>query len=250
MDITIWTASGLLGVILYLAAYGALQLGFLRGSSPAYTLLNLLAASFVLFSLMEAFNLSSLLIQISWITLSIIGLARMAWDRSQTRFSDTERSLLTRHFATLPPHLAQRLLRLGRWQTLSPGTILTRQGQPVHELVYMASGQAQVSAHGAPMTRLGSGDLIGEVTIMHGAEATADVEVLEEAHVFSLPRAALLSELRADHEFALAVAGALQIEAQRKLDASNRAQASASNRAEPPATATLPQGAVPVIGAE
>ncbi|MEJ6388129.1 Crp/Fnr family transcriptional regulator [Gymnodinialimonas ulvae] len=225
MDLTIWTAFGLLGVILYLTAYGALQLGFLRGSSPVYTILNLLAASFVLFSLMEAFNMSSLLIQVSWITLSIIGLARMAWERSSARFTEAERVLLGRHFTTLPPHLARKLLRLGRWQTVSPGTVLTRQGQPVRELIYLGSGQARVSAHGATMTHLGTGALIGEVTIMHGAEATADVEIAQEAHIFSLPRAALIRELQADHDFALAVAGALQIEAQRKLDASNRAKA-------------------------
>ena len=64
--------------------------------------------------------------------------------------------------------------------------------------------------------------------------------------MFCLPRAALIRELRADHEFALAVAGALQIEAQRKLDASNRAQAFASGGA-----AVTAQGeAARSIGAE
>lgn len=222
MEVTIWSASGLLGVVLYLGAYGALQFGLLRGSSVTYTVMNMFAAAFVMVSLVEAFNFSSLLIQISWITLSVIGLARMAWMRSRTRFSDEESAFLSAHFSTLPPHVAHKFLRLGRWQTISAGTVLTRQGAPVHELVYIASGTAEVRAHGAKVAEIGATALIGEMTIMHGGDATADVEITAQAHIFTLPRAALVRELEADHDFALAVANALQIEAQRKIDVANR----------------------------
>ncbi len=226
MDFSIWTAAGLLGVVLYLAAYGALQFGLLRGSSVSYTLLNMAGAVFVMLSLVDAFNVSQMLISLSWIVLSVIGLARMAWARSNTRFSEEERVFLSAHFSTLPPHLARKFLKLGRWQTVSPGTVLTRQGQPVHELVYMATGRAAVRAHGADVAALSPGALIGELTVMHGAEATADVELMEEARVFTLPRAALIRELEADHDFSLAVSGALQVEAQRKVDLANRERAS------------------------
>lgn len=229
MELTIWTAFGFTGVAFYLAAYGALQFGVLRGSSATYTVMNMCAAGFVLVSLVEAFNLSSLLIQFSWITLSLIGLARMAWTRSQTRFSAEEDSFLRVHFSTLPPHLAHKFMRLGRWQTASPGTILTRQGAQVHELVYIASGTAEVRAHGTTVATIGPASLIGELTIMSGGEATADVEITAEARLFTLPRAALIRELAQDHDFALAVANALQIEAMRKIDLSNRERASGAN---------------------
>ena len=225
MEFTIWSISGLAGVALYLSAYGGLQLGLLRGSSVMYTVLNMLAAAFVAVSLVEAFNLSSLLIQVFWIGLSIIGLARMAWSRSRARFSDEERGLLGTHFSTLPPHLARKLLDLGHWQVVSPGTVLARQGTPVHELVYIARGTANVPAHGTLVAQISTNALIGELTIIHGGEATADVEVTEEARIFTLPRAALIRELEVDHEFALAVSNALQIEAQRKIEASNRERA-------------------------
>ncbi|GAB5446678.1 cyclic nucleotide-binding domain-containing protein [Gymnodinialimonas sp.] len=225
MEFSIWSTSGLVGVALYLAAYGGLQLGLLRGSSITYTVMNMLAAMAVLVSLVEAFNLSSLLIQVSWITLSLIGLGRMAWARSQLRFSDEERAFLSAHFSALSPHLARKFLRLGRWQTVSAGTVLARQGTPVHELVYVAQGSADVCAHGTVVATIGPTALIGEMTIMHGGEATADVEITSEARIFTLPRAALIRELEVDHEFALAVSNALQIEAQRKIEASNRDRA-------------------------
>lgn len=225
MDVTIWSAAGLAGVGFYLAAYGALQFGLIRGSSVTYTVLNLIAASLVLISLSEAFNLSSMLIQVSWIILSIIGLARMAWIRSTQRFTAEERGFLAAHFASLPPHLARRFLNLGHWQSVSAGTILTRQGAAVHELIYIADGSAEVRAHGAVMTELGPGALIGEMTIMQGGNATADVEIATKSYVFSLPRAALIQELEVDHDFALSVAAALQIEAGRKLDMANQKNA-------------------------
>lgn len=225
MELTIWSASGLIGVALYLSAYGGLQLGLLRGSSATYTVMNLLAAMAVLVSITEAFNLSSMLIQISWITLSLVGLARMAWVRAKVRFTDEETAFLAAHFSTLSPHLARKFLQLGTWQVVSPGTVLARQGTPVHELVYVGRGNAEVRAHGAVVATIGPTALIGEMTIMHGGEATADVEITSEARIFTLPRAALMRELEMDHDFALAVSNALQIEAQRKIEAANRERA-------------------------
>lgn len=225
MEFTIWSVAGLLGVALYLSAYGGLQTGFLRGSSVTYTVMNLLGAAAVLVSLVEAFNLSSAVIQTSWVALSLVGLGRMAWVRSRLRFSDEEQVFLGTHFSTLAPHLARNFLRLGQWQTVSPGTMLARQGTPVHGLVYVSEGSAVVRAHGATVATIGPGELIGEMTIMHGGKATADVEITSRARIFNLPRAALLRELEVDHEFALAIANTLQIEAQRKIDAANRDRA-------------------------
>lgn len=225
MTYTIWTFAGLAGFAFYMVAYGALQLGFLRGSSAAYTILNMCAAIFVLISLVEAFNVSALLTSVVWIVLSVIGLTRMAWARSHTRFSEEEATFLSAHFSTLSPHLARKFLHLGRWQTVSSGTVLTRQGTPVRELVYVGHGTADVRAHGATVATIGPTALIGEMTIMHGGEATADVEITSEARIFTLPRAALIRELEADHDFALAMSNALQIEAQRKIEAANRDRA-------------------------
>ena len=68
---------GVAGFIFYLLAYGLLQVGRTSGRSYSYVLLNLLAASLVLISLIHQFNLASLLIQISWIVISIVGLTRI-----------------------------------------------------------------------------------------------------------------------------------------------------------------------------
>ncbi len=68
---------GLSGTVLYIGSYFLLQAGKIRGESITYSILNLLAASLVLFSLSYKFNLASTLIQVSWILISLIGLARI-----------------------------------------------------------------------------------------------------------------------------------------------------------------------------
>lgn len=221
MDFTLYSLTGIFGAALYLGAYGALQIGVLRGSSILYTVLNLAAALAVLISLGEAFNLSSAIIQTSWVVLSIIGLGRRAVLHYMAQFNPEEKGLLAGHFPALPPTQARRLLQLGSWRDLPAGAVLARQGEPVGALIYLNSGAARVTAHGRVVARLGPGDLIGEFTVMHGGAATATVETTDATRVFSLPRKKLLREMSSDHEFALLMGNALQIEAQRKIESAN-----------------------------
>ena len=73
---SILDVAGIAGVGFYLGSYTALQLGMLRGDGYAYAILNAAAAALVLLSLKEAFNLSSAVIQVSWIVISLVGITR------------------------------------------------------------------------------------------------------------------------------------------------------------------------------
>ena len=65
---------GVFGFLVYVTAFGSLQLGYINGNSALYSLLNILAALMVAISLVAEFNLSSALIQGSWIAFGLIGL--------------------------------------------------------------------------------------------------------------------------------------------------------------------------------
>ncbi len=67
---------GLLGVLLYVGSYSALQLGRMDGNSLRYCVLNGCAATLVLISLFYNFNLASAVIQVVWITVSLLGVYR------------------------------------------------------------------------------------------------------------------------------------------------------------------------------
>ena len=107
--------AGLIGVAFYLGSYAALQIGFLKGGGYLYTLVNGLAASFVLISLFRDFNLSSAIIQIAWIVLSIIGLSRLYIVRNALRFSEEERFLIDQKLPGVDNDIAKRFLKASRF---------------------------------------------------------------------------------------------------------------------------------------
>ena len=77
VELSLFEAMGLVGVAFYLGSYAALQFGLIDGKRMIYPALNFIAASCVLVSLFENFNMPSLLIQISWITISLYGISRI-----------------------------------------------------------------------------------------------------------------------------------------------------------------------------
>jgi hypothetical protein len=67
---------GLTGVFLVLLCYGLLQTGRLGQSHPLYSILNALGAVLIFLSLTVSFNLASVVIEICWFTISMVGLYR------------------------------------------------------------------------------------------------------------------------------------------------------------------------------
>ncbi len=67
---------GLLGFLSYMGGFAALQFGLLDGNGPVYALTNVVGAMLVLVSLVSAFNLASMLIQVSWIVIGSFGIWR------------------------------------------------------------------------------------------------------------------------------------------------------------------------------
>ena len=114
------SAIGLFGVVVCLGSYTLLQLGLVRGTSYTYSILNIIAAGSVGFSLIHAFNMSSLLVQAFWIIISLVGIARVFLLTHLVRFSDEERAFAESKFPDLAPHLMRRFLNIGTWVDLEP----------------------------------------------------------------------------------------------------------------------------------
>ena len=65
---------GIAGFALYVATYAMLSLRLMSGNCMLYFFLNLTAASCVLIGLSVNFNLASALIQVFWISMSVIAI--------------------------------------------------------------------------------------------------------------------------------------------------------------------------------
>ncbi|OGT59263.1 MAG: hypothetical protein A3F14_01185 [Gammaproteobacteria bacterium RIFCSPHIGHO2_12_FULL_43_28] len=69
---------GIIGVVLVLVAYYLLSTNKLSSRNLSYPLLNLIGAFLILYSLLFNWNLASVVIEMAWILISVIGLYRIA----------------------------------------------------------------------------------------------------------------------------------------------------------------------------
>lgn len=76
---------GVAGFLVYIGAFASVQFGWLDGNSANYAASNVLAATLVAISLFGEFNLSSALIQGSWIVIGLVGLARHVLGRASIK---------------------------------------------------------------------------------------------------------------------------------------------------------------------
>ncbi|PSL19960.1 hypothetical protein CLV88_10418 [Shimia abyssi] len=137
---TLFEIAGLIGVAFYLGSYALLQAGVLKGNGYVYATLNLLAASLVLVSLFNGWNLWSAIIQTSWIVISVVGMTRVWLLTRGLRFSEEEEALRARHFSHMRRLDAKRLFRASEWRDGVRGEELTKADTPVTRLSYVMPG--------------------------------------------------------------------------------------------------------------
>lgn len=68
--------SGIIGVVLVLIAYFCLNTNRMSAIDLRYQLLNFIGSWLILYSLYFSFNLASVIIEIAWILISVIGIYR------------------------------------------------------------------------------------------------------------------------------------------------------------------------------
>jgi len=213
---------GLIGVAIYLGAYAALQLGFIRGQSYLYAGLVIAAASCVLIGLTRDFNLSAAVIQVSMIAISVAGILRLFLLQRLARFSAEEAALLRRFLPDLPSHMARQFFRAGQWTDWAEGRALTREAAPVEALVYLARGEATVEVDGHLVALCTDGTFIGELTCLDGETATATVRLSQPSRCFSIRAEDLRRLIARRPELEAALRACFHADARRKLLRANR----------------------------
>ena len=221
MTYDILNSIGVFGAVLYLVSYFLLQTGFIGGNSNTYTLMNLAAASCVAISLTVAFNAASMIVQVSWIVISIYGLARMYVLTRGIRFSPDEKAFVDDKLPGLPRHLARRILSDGVWIDGEAGAELTVQGTPNKNLVYLHSGTADVILNGQRVATCQPGSFIGELTVLKDEPATATVTLNSDARYLCLDAEALRKLCAREASVAQVLENSFSRDIKAKLEAAN-----------------------------
>lgn len=76
MDLGLPDFVGFVGVGFVVGTYGLSQMGKMDVNRPLYPALNGIGALFILFSLYHSFNPASFVIEMFWLAISAVGLAR------------------------------------------------------------------------------------------------------------------------------------------------------------------------------
>ena len=76
MNVRWYDVIGLIGVGLIIVAYLLLQMERLHSRDLGYSVINLVGALLIAFSLLFAFNLSAFVIEIIWVVISILGIRK------------------------------------------------------------------------------------------------------------------------------------------------------------------------------
>lgn len=222
----LFDAAGLGGVVVYLGSYAALQAGLIRGTGYAYASFNILAASLVLISLAQSFNLSSAIIQASWIAISLVGMTRFYLINRKVRFSPEELELLGDSLPLSPRADARSFFDAGHWEELPSGTVLMTEGETHGILVYLARGHAEVRANGKIVGTCVPGRYLGEMTVLYDTPATATVELTEPSRIFRITAEKLKRIIGRRPEMRAIIEGSLTRDTVRKLVAANERLAS------------------------
>jgi CRP-like cAMP-binding protein len=215
-------ALGVIGLLLYVGSYFALQLGLIRGDGWLFPALNLAAALSLILSLIEAFNPFAMAVQVAWTVISIIGLVRLYLVYRYLRFTDEERGAVARLVPGLSKDRARRLLAQGVWTDAAPGRVLAREGEPVGYLYYQAEGVCRIEIDGTAVASIGAGGLVGEMTFHTGAPATATVTVAAPARLLVFERRAFQSFLGRNEDIRAAIEQSVAGDLRRKLAATSR----------------------------
>lgn len=130
-----------------------------------------------------------------WVALFVLAnAAQLAILRYRSRMGDMdreERELLEHVLRVEEPASQRRMLGLLEWRDAAVGEVLIRQGETGPPLVYIAGGAAAIEHDGRLVGVCGTGDFLGEMSLVSGERATASVTVTNPMRIAVFDRDAL-----------------------------------------------------------
>jgi hypothetical protein len=158
---------------------------------------------------------------------SLFLLGRTWVERRAVHFTAEERKMIDSLVAGLSTSRARHLIDQGMWLTGKAGDVLTREGEPVGHLYYLAEGEARVTSLGRQVGICSAGDLIGELTVLSGEPASATVTLAGPARFWCAPAEHLKPYVEAHDDLKRAIEHGFAMALKAKLRASNKAIAEA-----------------------
>lgn len=129
--------------------------------------------------------------EVLFILANVYQLAATVYGDRMSRFDPDETVFRAAVIPGLPPSDARRLLKIGRVVNAPAGTTILTENEPVPALVFILSGEVDITSGGQRVGRCAHGDFLGEIGVMSGAPATATAAAATAVRYFAFEAAAL-----------------------------------------------------------
>ncbi len=96
----------------------------------------------------------------------------------------------------------QWMVDAGTLRQVSPGTAIIEEDVPLFHTFIVVAGELAVTRGGTEIARLGSGEIVGDMSLLDSRPPVATVTAVEDATVFAIPQQTLRSKLAGDNGFA------------------------------------------------
>lgn len=141
------------------------------------------------------------------------------------KFEAEERHFVENMPAGIGRSAVKRLLELADLERFSVGETLTREGEPVTKLMYVADGVAKIEHAGRIVAICGPGDYVGELSFLSGQRATATATAVKPMRVLSFEQTKLRATIASDPELRRVLETALNRNLAGKLTRTNQPDA-------------------------
>ena len=199
--------------------------------APRMTSLRILVALSALVGLARALIWTGDVATAVWMGLLLVAclalVGRSLYERRKVAFTAEENLMLNSLVSGLSQSRARHLIDQGMWLTGKAGDELTREGEPVRHLYFLADGEARVMSTGRQVGTCRAGDLIGELTVLSGETASATVILTGPARFWCAPAEDLRPYVEAHDDIKRAIEHGFATALKAKLRASNRTIAEA-----------------------
>ena len=138
-------------------------------------------------------------------------------ERRNVKLDEVSAELREVSFPEFTPVEFSKLIRAGEWRTAFPGEVLTREGQPAKDLIVVQNGDLSVTVGDREVARLKDGAIVGEMSFINEAPASATVTAAEPTRYIAWPQDALRALLMRNPAMLSAIRLAFSAELSRKL---------------------------------
>lgn len=168
--------------VLYAVAFGASLLAFLMTSMQKLRLL--IVFSSTAYAIYYYYYLDDplwldVVSELALVAVNGFMMVYLAWSNSRIKFNQREQFLYENEFSELTRVEFNQLLKISEWHLEAAGFVYTVAGQPLTDIYYLISGQAEAELPDGSTVSLPQGNVIGEVSYRLRCPASATVTSLD-----------------------------------------------------------------------